>query len=117
MTTGIKKGDQYHVVADKKIRLLMTAMADRYDEAVRDLIVKAYQDPKLHSIYTAWRRSGMFDKGGKSKVHREIARFPNAYIYDFVDTVLTAKYGEHWEGNPRALRHELVKPWWIVSKL
>jgi hypothetical protein len=113
----LNKADQFRVVDDFKLRLSVMGLADKYDEQVRDLIVKTYEDPKLHSIYHGWRMSGMFQHGGKSKVHREVVRFPNGYIYDFCDTVLTAIYGPDWLSNPKALKHELVRPWHIVNRL
>jgi len=114
---NIHRADQFHVVNDEKLRLTLLGMADKYDEQVRDIIKKTYDDPQLNSLYRAMRASGIFDHGGKSKVHREIIRFPNAYVYDFVDTVMTALYGKEWMSDIRALKHELVKVWWIVRKI
>lgn len=114
---GMKRADQFHVVNDEKLRMSLIGLADKYDEKVRDIIKKTYDDQQLASLYRGMRASGVFDKGGKSKVHREIARFPNGYVFDFVDTVLTALYGKDWMSDVRALKHELVKPWWIISRL
>ncbi len=115
--TNISKADQFHVVNDQKLRLTLMGMADKYDEQIRDIIKKTYDDIQLNSLYRAMRASGIFDHGGKSKVHREIVRFPNGYVFDFVDTVLTALYGRDWMSNIRALKHELVKPWHVVRKI
>lgn len=114
---NLHRADQFHVVNDEKLRLTLMGMADKYDEQVRDIIKKTYDDPQLNSLYRAMRRSGVFDKGGKSKVHREIVRFPNGYVFDFVDTVLSALYGKDWLKDIRALKHELVRPWHTVRRI
>lgn len=117
MGTGLRRADQFHVVNDEKLRISLMGMADKYDEQVRNIIKKTYDDPQINSLYRAMRTSGVFDHGGKSKVHREIIRFPNGYVFDFVDTVLSALYGPEWMSDIRALKHELVRPWHIVKRL
>ena len=114
---NIHRSDQFHVVNDEKLRLTLMGMADKYDEQVRDIIKKTYDDLKLNSLYRAMRASGVFDHGGKSRVHREIVRFPNGYVFDFVDTVMSALYGNNWLSDVRALKHELVRPWHVVRKI
>jgi hypothetical protein len=113
----ITKEQQYTAVNDLRLRGILTAMADRYSDHVRALIYSCYQDDELMGIYRAIRASGDFEKGGKSKVRRKILEFPNAYVYDFVDTTMTALYGPEWAKKRQALAHELVKPWWVVSKI
>lgn len=108
---------QYTAVNDMKLRMTIAGLADKYDEAVREIIYRTYQDDQLAMLYRAIRTSGMYQSGGKSKVHRKILEFPNAYVYDFCDTVLTALYGPDWLNNHRALKHELVRPWHVVEKL
>lgn len=112
-----KPQEQYVAVNDLKLQMTLSVLADRYNEAIRSLIYKTYQDDELHSIYKAIRNSGIYQKGGKSKVYRNVIEFPNGYVFDFCDTVMTEMYGEDWLNNPAALRHELVRPWHVVSKL
>ena len=114
---NLHMADQFHVVNDEKLRLTLMGMADKYDERVRDIIKKTYDDQKLNSLYRAMRASGVFDHGGKSKVHRELVRFPNGYVYDFVDTVISSLYGKDWMTDVGALKHELVRPWHVVRKI
>lgn len=107
---------QFQVFDDEKLRMSLVALADTFSEKVRRIIYRTYTDQKIQSIYAGLRNSGDFDAGGKSKVHREIVRFPNGYVYDFCDTVLTQLYGPDWLQNHRALKHDLVRPWWIITK-
>ena len=111
------KSEQFFVVNDLKLRMSLMGMADKYSEQIRDIIKKTYDDITLMRLYSTIRTSGAFQHGGRSKVHREIVRFPNGYVFDFVDTVMNSLYGDDWMSNPRALKHELVRPWWVVNKI
>jgi hypothetical protein len=101
---------------DEKLRLTLTALADSLDEKARKIIYRTYSDPKIMSYYQGLRASGVFEKGSKSKVHREVVRFPSPLIYDFVNKTLSAIYGPDWMYDKRAMHHDLVRPWWIVEK-
>lgn len=101
---------------DEKLRLTLSALADSVDERARKIIYNTYSDPKIMSYYQGLRASGMFERGSKSKVHREVVRFPSPLIYDFVDKTLKAIYGPDWMYSKRAMHHDLVKPFWIVEK-
>jgi hypothetical protein len=103
--------EQFGSVDDMKLKMTLIGLADRYSYQVREMIRRAYEDPELILLYRGWRNLYAFDKGGK--VHKEIIRFPNGHVYDFVNTVLTALYGSDWMQNKKALKHELVRPWWI----
>lgn len=92
-------------------------MLDKYDEGARNLIIATYNDKDLLQKYIDIRRSGVFQKGGKSKVHRKLIEFPNPTVFDFADTVLSKLYGEEWMYDNRALKHDLCKPWWVVERL
>ena len=118
ITGKVKKDfEDFVVVDDLKLRMSITALADKYDEGIRDLIYRTYNDPHIMSIYRQIRASGIYEQGGKSKVHKKILQFPNAYVFDFVDTVMTAMYDEDWMYNKTALKHDLVRPWWTVNKI
>jgi hypothetical protein len=108
---------QFIAVNDQKLRMSLIALSDKIDQRSREIIYKTYNDPEIASIYRGIRNLGIYQHGGKSKVHRKIIEFPNMYVDMFVDTVLTAIYGKDWLKNKRALRHELVKPWHVVSHL
>lgn len=107
--------EQFRVVDDEKLQLSLAGMADKYSERIRNMIYRAYNDPELAAIYRNWRNLYYFDKGGKNR--KEIFRFPNGHIFDFVDTVLTVIYGPDWLDNKKAWNHELVRPWWIREKI
>lgn len=101
---------------DEKFRLTLSALADKLDERSRKIIQRVYNDRKILSYYQGLRNSEVFEHGSKSKVHREVARFPSPLIYDFVDKTLTALYGKDWLYSKKAMHHELVRPWWVINK-
>jgi hypothetical protein len=110
--------EQFHDVFDDfKLKTSLIGLADKYTKEIQDFIYKTYTDPHINSIYRGIRNSSVFEKGSKSKVHRKIVQFPNAYVFDFVDTVMKALYDEDWLYNNKALKHELVRPWWVVNKI
>lgn len=113
----LKPQEQFAAVNDLKLQMTLSALADRFNEKVRMIIYKTYQDDKVASIYRQIRNSGIYQHGSASKVHRKIIEFPNQYVYDFVDTVMSAMYGDEWMSNDTALRHDLVRPWHVVEKL
>jgi len=108
---------------DEKLRHTLLLMSDHYSEAIKDLILRCYQDKKLASIYNAkrqdyWQQThgASIKSFGKAK-RRKIIEFPNPYVADFVHTVLGKLYGDNWLSDSRALNHELVRPWWVVDRL
>lgn len=107
----------YQFEENEKLRTSLIGMAEKYSEYARTIIYMTYNDPKLMAIYRNIRNSGIYEKGSKGKVRRKILEFPNSYVYDYCDTVLSALYGKDWTRNNRALRHEILRPWWVVSKL
>jgi len=96
-----------------KLRMSLVLLADQYDQRIRELIYRTYTDPHLASLYRAIRTSGIYEKGGESKVHRKIVEIPNVYV----DGFLQAVFGRDYYKDDRALRHELIRPWWVVAKL
>jgi len=114
----IRKQDvphQFWAVDDLKLRMTVTAMADKYSEQVRELIYRTYQDDKLASIYRQIRSSGIYKEGGKSKVYQKIVEFPNGWVYDFCDAIMKELYGPEWMKSPKALKHELIRPWRVIE--
>lgn len=113
----LTKEEQFCAVNDLRLQMTLTAISDKYTDKVRALIYKTYQDDYLASVYRQIRSTGAYESGSKSKVRRKIIEFPNTYVYDFVDTVLSSMYGADWMDNNNALRHDLVRPWWVVNSL
>lgn len=114
----LPKDLQFSVFSDKKLRMALSGLADKYDEKIRQIIYKTYNDPIIGSTYRGIRSLGTYESGSKTGArHRKILTFPNHYVYDFVDTVMNAIYGPDWLNNNTALKHELVRPWWVVNKL
>ena len=109
--------DYEAVTPNEKIRLTLVGMADKYNEQIRDKILLTYNDKKLLKGYENIRNSGMYQKGGKTKVHRKIVEFPSPEVFDFVNKVMTGLYGVDWLYDNKALKHDLVKPWWVVKSL
>lgn len=114
-TRQLKIEEQYTTLNDRKLRMSLTLMADRYSQKVQEFIYKCYNDSELLRTYKAIRNSGIYNKG--SQVRRKIVEYPNGYVYDFIKTIMVPMYGPDWWKNNRALNHELVKPWWVVDRL
>lgn len=108
---------QFGAVDDDKLRLTLSLMADKYSEGVRQLIYSTYTDPELNAIYRNIRNTGMFQKGAKDKSRRLIVKYPNGYVFDFINTVMSSIYDNNWMKKRKALRHELIRPWHVVSNL
>jgi len=103
---------------DLKIRKTLILMTDKYNEAARKIIRDSYNNSKLLKKYERIRASGLFQRGGGGPArHRKVAEFPNGQVFDFVDTVLSKKYGPNWLQDNRAMKHELVRPWLVVEKI
>lgn len=113
----IRAEETFWVVDNLKLQMTLASLADRLSEKVRMHIYMVYNDDHLASLYRGIRASRAFQHGGSSKVHRKIVDFPSAYVYDFCNTVLSALYGDDWIRNNKALKHELVRPWWVIEKL
>lgn len=116
-TKELSTKDQFWFEKNDKLRLSLVGMAEKFSENARTMIFMTYNDPEINAIYRNIRNSGIYDKGSKGLVRRKILEFPNSFVYDYCDTVLSALYGKDWSRNNKALRHELVRPWWVVSKL
>jgi hypothetical protein len=119
MGKKLDPADQFHVIQDEQLRAAFIGMADVVDEQARKEIVATYSDPKLASAFRAWRnyndlnKKGFTDKGNM----REIVRIPAGHVYEFLKAYFTPLYGEKWIQNIKALKHPLVRPWWLVSHI
>lgn len=113
-STALKESQKLPYVDDMKMRASLLALQDRYAENIRDFILLCYKHPGLLQTYKDIRNSGIYEKG---KDRRKIVEFPNPYVFDYCDTILTALYDEDWLNNTKALNHEIVKPWLVVNKI
>jgi hypothetical protein len=115
----LHQADQFHTVKDEVLRGYFISMADQLNEMARDEIVRIYNDPELASAYRAWRNfndlnnNGMTDKGNM----REIVRIPSGHVYEFLKAYFQPVYGDNWLQVPKVLKHQLIRPWWLVSKI
>jgi len=111
--------DQFHVVSDEHLRLHLIKMADYLDEAARVKVFNTYNDPELSSIYRGMRTFNDLNEKGftDKKTMREIVRIPAGEVYEFLRAFFEPTYGQKWLRNKKVLKHELLRPWWIVSKI
>jgi hypothetical protein len=111
--------DQFHGVSDEKLRGYFISFADVIEEKARKEIVATYNDPQLASAYRAWRNYNDIHSKGftDKKTLREIVRIPAGHVYEFLRAYFSPIYGENWMQNRKCLRHELIRPFWIVSKI
>jgi hypothetical protein len=104
------------------VKRILNMMADTYDEQARNLIYKTYNDIELNNIYQSIRdKNDIQMMHSKGMVHRELLRFPNQYIMDFVVNQLTPIYGEGWLKDKKLLKkacknEPILKPWVLYSK-
>lgn len=107
--------DDFPVIDDDKLRVSLSLQADKWNEFARAMIYQTYNDNELLLLYKAMRDAGQFQTGGKSKVRREVLRFPNGYVYNFCRAVFEPEYGRDWPINPKVWRHELIRPWLLID--
>lgn len=43
--------------------------------------------------------------------------FPDPYVADFCDRILSAIYGKDWMKDRRSYTNDVIKPWMVVDKL
>ncbi len=112
------KETQFLLQGEKKLREQLTIYSDALDENVRQIIIRTYADQKLHSYYNGLRNMDVFsseESKAKNGAHLAV-RFPNHYVYAFVETLMTYKYGTQWLQNMKVYKEPLVIPW-MISKL
>ena len=105
------------VTNSEQTRQLLNRMTDYYNERERKIIQAAYDDDELHRTYGAIReKNSLTPMHSKNKVHRELIRFPNPEVADFVKTTLSIKYGHGWTKDKKTVKkicksEPLIKPW------
>jgi hypothetical protein len=110
------KFDDFRLVDDFKLRLSLSAVADKISEQERNFVYEYYTSPKVIKLYSDIRRSGIYQSGSKDKSRRKILELPPKMM-DFLDVVMGSLYGPDWLSNRYALNHELVKPFLLVERL
>jgi len=115
----LHQADQFHVIDDSELRLYLIGLANQIDEEARNEIVRTYNDPELASAFRAWRNfNDLHGKGfTKKKNMQEIVRIPAGHVYEFLRAYFEPEYGENWLQNKKCLHHNLIRPWWMVSKI
>lgn len=115
----LQKADQFHTVGDAVLRGYLISFSDKLSEDIRNEIVAVYEDPELASAFRAWRNFNDIHNNGftDKKTMREIVRIPAGYVYEFLNDMFEPQYGKNWMQNKKCLRHELVRPWWLVNKI
>jgi hypothetical protein len=113
------RADQFYTISDKVLRGYLVQLADQIEEQHRQEIWATYNDPELASIYRGMRVYNDLNEKGftKQKTLREVVRLPAGPIYHFLRSIFQPIYGYDWLKNKKVLNHELVKPFWIVSKI
>lgn len=109
--------EQFQAVDDQKLRMTLIAISDKLSEQARQIVYATYNNNELSLMYRNIRRSGMYAKGSLDGASKKIIEFPNGYVLDFINTVMTEMYGPNWMDNNKALRHDLIRPWWVVEKI
>lgn len=107
--------DDFPVVNDERLQISLGLLADQWNDHIRGMIYRTYNDDEILGIYRAMRESGIYQHGGKSKVRREVVRFPNGYVYEFCRAVFEPEYGEKWITKRAVLQNELIRPWLLIT--
>jgi len=115
----LKEADQYHTIKDEQLRGYFISFANILSEEARNEIVRIYNDPELASAYRAWRNYNDLHSRGftDKKTMREIVRIPAGHVYEFLRAYFEPEYGANWIKNRKVLRHPLIRPFHMVSKL
>lgn len=117
----LQRADEYYLASggDLELQKSLIKYADDLEEWYRDEIWQTYMDQELASEYRSLRAfSSLHNKGmTQNKSMREIVRIPAGAVYQFLKDIFEPLYGPKWMREKKALRHELVRPWWVVEKI
>lgn len=119
MAKQLDEADQFaNVTSDEALQKAFISLANDIDEKRRKEVWALYNDESLHSAYRAWRRYNSLNNNGMSKggTQREVIRL-HPVIYQFLQDLFYPHYGKGWLRNKKVLRHELVRPWWLVERI
>lgn len=105
-----------------KIQKSLNVLADVYNDKIRNFILLCYTDKGLGNAYSMMRKKydddvHLTNKLGKGKAsRREVLLLPNGYVADFVDRIMSARYGPQWILNKKNYKNELVRPWLVIPE-
>lgn len=109
-----------HLAVSEEVKKILDRLAGFYSEKYRQIILNTYEDLELRSLYNAIREESSLGLHNKSKHHRQIIKFPNAYVLHFLNDCFVPKYGEDWLKDKDTLykvmrNEELIKPWLTIK--
>lgn len=117
----MQKADQFYLAAsgDTQLQKTLIEYADGLEDWYRNAIWNTYFDPEvLADIKEARVANSLTDNGmTKGKTMREIVRIPSGPVYQFLKDLFEPIYGPKWLSEKKVLRHELVRPFWVVDKI
>lgn len=104
---------QFDTIQDEKMRKQLSIYADGLDEKVRKIIIDTYNDKEIRKTFDGMRNSDIYTyKNSKAQSHAFLKlRFPNGYVFAFVETLMTFKYGTEWLQKEEIMTEPLVQPW------
>lgn len=105
-----------------KIQKSLNVLATVYNDKIRNFILACYTSKRLLDYYELRRKEydDMQHTSGKlgyGQAHRrKILEFPNGYIADFVDRIMTSRLGPDWIKNKRNYKNDLIRPWLTIPE-
>jgi hypothetical protein len=115
--------EQFPLVNDLELKKHLIRMSDFFDNKIKGFVYSCYTDPELLGTYKAIRDRNYIESKLKQKSSsgREVVRYPNQYVYDFINTVIGNKYGENWRADKSKYlkivkSEELFWPWLVVER-
>lgn len=105
--------------ADERVRSSLAILSARLDDRYRTILEHTYFDNQLHDIYNAYREASRLNP---SDTMRTLVKFPNAYVYHFLNDLFTSQYGKEWLTDKQLFlkvckKEELLQPWLTVEKV
>lgn len=109
----------HQIKATSEIKNIFDSIAGLYSEKYQKIVLATYESPEVRSLYTALRTESQISK---KKTHRQIIKFPNAYVLHFLNDQFEPKYGPNWLSDKQILikvmkTEDLIKPWLTVNKI
>lgn len=109
----------HQIKATGEIKKIFDSIVGHYSDKYQKIVLATYESPEVRSLYTALRTE---DQISKKKTHRQLIKFPNAYVLHFLDDQFSPKYGPEWLSDKKTLirvmkNEDLIKPWITVHKI
>ena len=110
------------IKADNHVRASLAILSSRLIDRYQKILEFTYFDPELRDIYEALRNASEFKFMGDAKTIRSIVKFPNEYVYQFLNDIFSKQYGPEWLTDKQTFlkickTEDLIKPWITVRKL